>query len=794
MAAPNIISDNSLIPFPMGEVQPSYADEKLVKVEDLPDGSSVYQIGEEEEDELQPVDEAFHENLAEHLSGTELTRIASDLLEEINQDKASRKDWEEAYIKGIKYLGYKLDDFSKVPFATACKAFDTTLSTAHLRFYSTARAELFPATGPADFKILGTQTDELQDQGERVKEWMNYYLTEGDEEYYPDSERLLFYLGIVGSAFRKVYQDPILNKPLGRFIDPQDFIVNTECVSILSSSRLTHVLYLSKKDIKLRQLTGFYRDIEIGEEDEDEDDSSTTNAIRNLEGVSVDQYDKKALYKVYEVHTDLRLDDIDAVKQEKRDVELPLPYIVTICADTRKILRIQRNWEKDDPEFKRIQHFVQYNYLPGFGIYGIGLAQLLGSNAIVLTSVLRQLVDKGTLTNFPGGLKQKGLRIENNDKAIGPGEFVEVETGGLPIKDAIMPMPYSEPSAVLKDLRNEIIQQTQQLASTSETKIAENNINAPVGTTLAILEVANRLQSTIFGSLHKSLTTELGLFYKLFGKYLPDEPYPFKVPGKNVSIMRRDFSSRFKIIPVSDPRLATSTQKALRNEALLQTASQFAPLHDMRNVLKRYYQGLGIDDVEDILPEPKEAIALDPITENMNALEGKPLKAAVWQDHNSHIMVHEPYAQENPAMMAHIQEHRAYQYALDMQIAMNMQLPPLEELQDPEIQNAIALQAAQVVQQQQAALAEQQQAQTPNPDAVMMAQIEQQREEAILRDKAAHLKAETEAFKAQLKFESEKNKMNIERDIAEEKSETDLEIAHLKMDDRDENREREDYE
>lgn len=732
-------------------------------------------------------EEGFYENLAEQMEEMHLGRIASELLEGIEEDKSSRAEWEQANEKGLKYLGFKLEEAKEVPFLQACRAFDTTLSTALLRSYSTARAELFPAAGPVTSKIAGESNEALEDQGERVKEWMNYYLTDYDEEYYPDSERLLLYTTMIGCGFRKVYQDPVLKQPVARFIDPQYFIVNNNCVSLLSSSRLTHELRLSKREILLRQLSGFYRDIDLPFlTDSEGDESSLTKTVQQMEGVKPDKKgDKPSLFTFYEVHCDLSLEGMDVFESKDKDVQLPLPYIVTICENTRQILSIRRNWEEGDPDYKRIQYFVQYNYLPGFGLYGIGLASLLGSNSVVLTSLLRQLVDKGTLCNFPGGLRAKGLKLESNDKAIGPSEFLEVDTGGLPLQQAIMPMPYSEPSVVLKELRNEIVQQTQSLASTAETQVAENKADVAVGTILASLEVSNRVISTVLRSFHVSLGRELKLLYNLFGKYLPDTPYPFLVPGKQISIMRQDFNDRIKIIPVSDPVLSTSMQRTLTAQAVMQIAERWPQLHNMKNVIRRTYQSMRVDNIDEILPSDQEAIPLDPITENMNILEGKPVTAAVWQDHPSHILVHTQFSHQNPdkqaEIMAHIFVHRAYDYAIKMQLAMGQQMPSLEELTSPEIQNQIALQAAQVTQQQQMAEAEEIKRQTVDPQQVMMMDIQQREKAAQLKHQEAQLKAETEAFKAQLQFESEKNKQRIAQEMADEKHETDLEIQEMKL-------------
>lgn len=757
----------------------------VFKVEDLEDGSSIYEFRDGDEEEVEEkISEDFYDNLAETLPENLLNGIAGELLEEIDEDKESRNEWEQSYLKGIRYLGFKLEDFKDVPFMTACRAFDTTMSTALLRFYSMARGELFPNQGPATFEIWGKKDERAEDQGNRIKEWMNYYLTREDRDYYPDSERMLLYLGVIGTVFKKVSQDPVTNKPIARFINPPDFIVNNNCVSILSSTRLTHVLHLNKHEIKLRQLNGYYRDVELPDINDDlEQSSATKDTVQNIEGINTSVYENKDLFDIYEVHCDWNFDEIDSFKRKSEDINIPLPYIVTICGTSRKILAIRRNWEKSDPYFKRIECFVQYNYLPGFGLYGIGLAQLIGSNEVALTSILRQLIDAGTLRNFPGGLKVKGLRIENNDKAIGPSEFLDVETGGLPIRDSVMPMPYQEPSVVLKELRNELIEQTQVLASTAETQIAENNSNAPVGTTLAILEVSNKIQSSIFRSLHVSLTNELGIIYNLFSKFMPDEPYRFSTLNKESQISKEDFDDKIRIVPVSDPNLTTAIQRVLKNEAVLKLAEAAPTLYDQRSVHKRMLEALGIDNIEEIMPSPEEAVPLDPISENVNALLGKPLKVAMYQDHPAHIISHLSMAQRypdlEPIIMDHVATHNAMDYLIQMQTQIGMQMPPEEALRDPQIQNDIAMKAAEVASQEMQAKAANENP-AIDPSQLMMADIQQKREETISRDKQAKLKAETEAFKSQLKFESETNKINIQKQLAEEKNETALAIEEMK--------------
>lgn len=771
-------NDADMLPFPEEELQDIDASEF------------------EEELESQS-SSAFNENLAEKIPESTLSGIASAIVQGIEQDKESRNEWEQAYIKGIKYLGWKLEDFKDIPFMSACRAFDTTLSTSVITFYSRVRPHLFPRTGPADFKIKGDTTSEYEALRLRLKEFVNYYLISEDKDYYHECDRLLIYLSIIGCCFRKTYIDPIKKMPITRFIDPQDFIVNNNCVSLLSSDRLTHRISLSKQELKLRQLSGFYRDVEIpGMTQIYDDDDQTTKALQYIEGINLNVYERGSLYDVYESHVYLALDEFDYFQKDNEKISLPLPYIVTICEQNNTVLSIRRNWKEGDPHFKRRECFTQWNYLPGLGLYGMGLTQLIGSNTVVLTSVLRQLVDAGTLKNFPGGLKQKGLRIENNDKAIGPSEFLDVDTGGAPIRDCIMTMPYNEPSEVLKGLRNDVKADTQILAATAESQIVENNVNAPVQTTLALLEVVNRTPGAIFEGLYTSLSNELNIMYQLFGEVLPDKPYPFLVPGKKLAIMRSDFNENMHILPIADPQNTTQTQKIFKAKSLQEIAIAMPQYFNLREVNKRILEAMRVENIEDVLiPEPQQAMPLDPVTENMNALKGAPLMAAMWQDHASHIASHAAILTNQEvmnsipdtmkqnvinALVAHNQEHIAMQYAISQQMQMGMQMPDPQMLQDPQIQNAIALKSAQVAQQQIAAQMAEQKANMIDPNAIMMADIEQRREASYLKDNETKLKAETDIHKSQLKFETEKLRMKTQKEIAKEKSIKEQTIAHIK--------------
>jgi hypothetical protein len=790
--------------FPFEEPMPGnvYIPDELIdinsikKSQELPDGSSIFEVIKEgsEPKRKRRSDDDFYANIADDLEEGTLAGLATRLLDEIKEDKASRTEWEKTTSLAMRYLGFKVEEFRNVPFFQACAAYDSTLASALLHFYSTARAELFPAMGPCRSEIFGVPTTEIEDQGDRVKMFMNYFLTNLDREYYPDSERLLMYVGLFGCAFRKVYQDPILNRPCARLIRPQDFIINHHTATILTSDRMAEVMYLSRKEVLLRQRSGNFIKYDLPGTSDDNKDEETPiqKTIKKIDGVNADSSENKSLFKFYEVHVNLDVEDIQP-KGKKKKGEIPKPYVVTICDATRKVVSIKRNWKEGDDKYERREYFVHYYYLPGYGIYSIGLAHLLGSNAITLTQILRQQLDAATLKNFPGGLKTKGIKSENNDRSIGPAEFHEVETMGRPISDCIMLMPYGEPSQVLSALRQELKQETQTLASMAENQVPEAGTNTPVGTTLAMLEVATKLQSSVLRSLHTSLGYELQLLFNLFGEYLEEEPYPFAVPGKETAIMKKDFNDRVNIVPVSNPNVLTSTHRLLKAESQLKLAQSAPELHDMREAYYSVYQAMNIENIDKLLPKKEEALPLDPITENMNVLLGKSLAVAVFQDDESHNIVHRKFVQDNQAnpqavatMMLHIQKHEANKLLKQMQVVdPNMPMILDEKVMlEPQIQNMLAQQDAQRTMQEMQQQQEQQMQMMANqvdPNKVMMADIEQRREASYLKDEEAKLKAETEAFKAQLKFEGDQAKTEAEREMADDKNKVDLTIAGIKQ-------------
>jgi hypothetical protein len=756
------------------------------KVEDLEDGSSIYEIGAPMQE---TANDSFYQNLAEDFPEEGLKKLSAFLLDSIEEDNLSRKDWMESVDKIKQYLGFSIEDLKNIPFKEATRTFDTTLANSLIRFYSTTRAELLPQSGPTGFKINGVETEQLLNQGELIKDWINYYLTVVDKAYYSDFERFLLYLGLYGSGFKKVYYDKILGRPISRFIMPQDFIIDSDCTSIIESNRLTHVLHLSKREIIFNQQNNVYRDVELPylktSEINENDNDNYLNKIKK-DDIDLDVYTKRSLFPIYEVHTYLNLEEYNKKDSfGKKENSVPLPYIVTIDKLSKEVLSIRRNWAEDDEKQTRENYFIQYNYLPGFGIYGIGLAHLIGANAITLTKLLRQLVDAGSFKNLPGGLRTKGFKQQNNDLIVGPGEFIEVDTGGVPLSEAFMPLPYSEPSNVLRELRNEIMNQTKELSSTSEMGMLDSKEDIATGTVMAFLETQNRIQSAVLRSIHFSLTQELQLISKIFGKTLGVEQ--FYSNAQQYQISSADFTDEITIIPVSDPATNSTVQRIMKARATMEIAMQAPELHDLRNVFAMVYkaQGLDTEEINSILKteaEPQEVLPTDPISEYMNILLGKPFKVEVWQNHPAYILIlgtatQRPEVQDKPevlaAIKADITQRQAYQYFIEMQQLLGFELPPLDQLQDPQIQNTIALQLAQRLEETGATTANTESAPI-DPNALLMADIQQKQAETVAKEKIANLKAETDIFKAQLDFEKEKAKIESAEDIAKLKSETEL--------------------
>lgn len=702
------------------------------------------------------------ENLCEYLSDMDLSGLAEQVMSGVTDDLESRGEWETTMKRGIELLGLTFEDRT-TPFNGACGVFDPLMAEAVIRWQAIARGELMPAAGPVKTQIIGVPNKDLEAQASRVQEWMNLYLTELAPEYYEEFDQMLMWLPLVGSTFKKVYQDPILGRPVARFVTPQNFIVSYNTSDLSTSPRFAHVTPMTKKQLKLAQLSGAYRKIDIGDPQQNLSEADPIQSeVDKVQGIEPGAEGTDE-YNIYEVYVDLDL------KGFENEDGIPLPYIVTIDEQSRKVLSIRRNWKEGDETFQKRNYFTHYKFIPGLGFYGLGYAHILGNSAKTATSIRRQLIDAGTLNNFPGGLRVKGMRIEDNNIGIGPTEFREIDTAGLPIQNAIMTMPYKEPSAVSLELLRETYEGARNLANTAEIAVGDGRQDAPVGTTVALMEAATRVQSATLKRAHKSLGKELKMIADLFGEYLPDTPYPFPVRGGTKAIMREDFDNNVDVIPVSDPNISSSAQRMMRAEALLRFATQAPEMHNTQEAFRQMYIEMGIEPerVEALLPNKQamQPVPLDPLTENQNAMMGMPLKAGEYQDHDAHIAAHMPIAEQNPNLQAHINEHMALKMRVQVQQIIGQPLPPPGTPLPPEIENQIAMAVAQAMQQ----LAPQYKPQA-QPDPLM------EIEAAKVTQKAAseQLRADVELKKAELEFQSDEQDRATKEKIAAMKAAVDM--------------------
>jgi len=695
------------------------------------------------EPEVERLEDApFDANLALYMDDMDMNTLGETLLSGVEEDKQSRGDWEATMSEGIKLMGLKIED-RQTPFKGACGVYDPLMAEAVVRWQAVAAGELMPAAGPVKTQVIGVANEQLEAQASRVQQFMNLYLTELAPEFYEEFDQMLFWLPLVGSTFKKTYQDRLLGRPVSRFVLPDNFIASYGTTDLATSPRFCHITPMSRRNFRLAQLAGVYRDIDLG--DPQADDSSQTPIQAEVDGVQGVEPGAEGTeeYRIYEVYADLNL-----VGYENED-GIPLPYVVTIEEGTRKVLSVYRNYDEGDPTFQRKNPFTHYKFMPGVGFYGLGYSHLLGNSAKTATSIRRQLIDAGTLNNFPGGLRVKGMRLEDNNIGIGPTEFREIDTGGLPIQNAIMTMPYKEPSQVSLALLKETYEGARNLANTTEIAVGEGRQDAPVGTTVALMEAATRLQSATLKRCHRAFSRELKLIADLFGKYLPDEPYPFPVRGGMAAIMREDFANNIDVIPVSDPNISSSAQRMMRAEALLRFATQQPDQHNLREAYRQMYVEMGVapEKIELILaPERQKPRPLDPLTENQNAIVGMPLVAGAYQDHDAHIAAHAPIAQDNPILQAHINEHLALKMRQQVEQIIGQPLPPPGMPMPPELENQLAVMVAQAMQQLAPMY-------KPQPEIDQMAQVEMQKLQ--LREADSQRDAQVEMAKAQMEAQTD---------------------------------------
>ena len=662
---------------------------------------------------------AFDENLAEVLEEGELNNLASELVGLVDADINARKDWADTYVKGLEVLGFKYEDRTE-PWDDACGVYSTLLAEAAIRFQAETMAETFPAQGPVKTKILGRVTKEKEEAAMRVKADMNYQLTERMVEYRSEHERMLYSLGLAGSAFKKVYVDPRLGRQVSIYIPAEDVIVPYGTSHLEMAERVTHIMRKTKNELEHLQAAGFYREVELGEPVQFYTDIEKKKAEEG--GFTLTSDDR---YALYEIHAELKLNGVDD------EDDLAKPYVVTIDKGTNTVLAIRRNYDPTDVLKRPRQHFVHYGYVPGFGFYCLGLIHIIGGYARAGTSIIRQLVDAGTLSNLPGGLKSRGLRIKGDDTPIAPGEFRDVDVPSGTVRDNIMTLPYKEPSQVLAQLLERITQEGRRLGAISDMNISDMSAQAPVGTTLALLERALKPMTAVQARVHFAMKQEFKLLKEIIAEYA-DEPYDYIPEGVDRRARSEDYAM-VEVIPVSDPNSSTMAQRVVQYQAVFQMAQNAPQIYDLPYLHRQMIETLGIRNADKLVPTAEDAKPRDPVSENMGALVGKPLKAFIYQDHDAHLTAHQAFMQDpmigqaigqNPmanqimaSLQAHIAEHLGFKYRSMVEERLGVSLPPpneeLPEGIEVELSRVIAEAGQQVTQmnQQKAAQAQAQQIQ-----------------------------------------------------------------------------------
>lgn len=740
-------------------------DNDINAVEELEDGSTVYEIGTPQDNEAKA--DKFDDNLALGMKEDVLKAMSTYILECLDEDIDARQPWLDIHAKAKKYLGHNLEDLDDVPFNQACRTFDTTLNTALLRFCATSRSEMLPDSGPCGYKIFGQRTDELEYVASTRSQWLNYFLTIKDSAYYKDFEKSLYYIGFYGSIVKKVYYDEVLGRPISRFILPENFLINIDCTSILESDRLTHILKLSTREVLINQKNKIYREVELpylkvnseSNDANDKDEEVTkTNSIVNTEN-----YSQRTLHDVYESHIYLNLDVFESNYDTSKIMEIAKPYIVTIDKESKEVLAIKRNWNKEDKEFNRRKYFVAYQYFTGFDIWGLGLARIAGTNAIAVTNMLRQTVDAATYQNLPAGFIQRGTTKQQiTDITLGAGQWKFLDSTG-DIKNLFATLPANGPSPALMQLRQEVIGQMQDQLSTAELGMMDSKEDIAVGTANAFLEEKDKIQNAVLKSLHNSFSEELRLLDDIFKEVIDREE--FFINGENHIITKEHFVDSVQIVPVSDPSVNSNVQRIMKAEAVFQTAMQLPDKVNADELLKMIFkaQGVAPDVIESIMVKPDTVKPEDPISENMNLMQGKPVVAGLEQNHDAHIVVHS--AVDNEQSKAHIQEHTALKFMLQMQQEMGVDMSQID-MDDPEMQNMIAIKAAQAVESLGLNKHINDEDELSLENQLIADDIEQKREANIIRKEIADMKLEGDVFKTQLQFEEAKEKLKFEKEQA----------------------------
>ncbi len=770
--------DKGLYAAPLG-IEEEEMEPIEIEIEN-PDSVSI-EMGDIEID-LEPApegtDEEFDANLAEFMDASALDSLGNELVGEFTKDIGDRKEWIQTYVDGLKLLGLKYEDRTE-PWQGACGVFHPMLTESVVRFQSEGIMETFPAAGPVKTQILGKDTPEKEEASTRVREDMNYQLTDVMVEYRPEHEKLLWNLPLAGSAFKKVYYDPSIGRQIAMFIPAEDIVVPYGASNLERAERVTHVMRKTENEVAKLQEAGFYMDVDLGDPTYELDDIEKQKAEEM--GMSAIQDDR---YRILEMHVDLDLKGYEHTNKKGEKTGIALPYVVTVEKGTTKVLAIRRNWYEGDKLHTKRQHFVHYQYIPGFGFYGYGLIHLIGGYAKSATMLIRQLVDAGTLSNLPGGLKSRGLRIKGDDTPIAPGEFRDVDVPSGSIRDNILPLPYKEPSQVLYTLFQNIVQEGRQFASAGDMKVSDMSAQAPVGTTLAILERTLKVMGAVQARMHYSMKQEFKLLKAIIADYTPDE-YDYEPIEGSRRAKKSDYDM-VAVIPVSDPNAATMAQKIVQYQAALQLAQTAPQLYDLPLLHRQMIEVLGIKNAAKLVPIEDDQHPIDPVQENQNCLTGKPMKAFIEQDHQAHIAVHTSMLQ-NPkimgliqqtpqgqaimaAMQAHINEHLAFAYRKEIEQTVGLLLPTEE--QEKNMEPEVAAQVAQLSAQASMRMTQQAQAQAAQQQAQQQAQdplVQMQQQELQIKMQELQLKAQKQQIDAAAKADQlriEEARIAAQKEIA----------------------------
>jgi hypothetical protein len=733
-------------------------------------------------------EEGFNNNLAEYIDDGTLTQLAGDLIGDFDEDVGSRKDWIQTYVDGLELLGLKIEERAE-PWEGACGVYHPLLAEALVKFQAETMMSIFPAMGPVKTHIIGKETQDKKEAAERVQDDMNYQLTEEMPEYRPEMERMLWGLGLAGNAFKKIYYDPALQRQVAMYVPAEDMVVPYGASDLASSPRVTHVMRKTENELRILQVNGLYRDIDLGEPNSSLDEVEKKIAEKLGFRATTD-----SRYKVLEMHVDLDLPGFEDKDDNGEPTGIALPYVVTIEKGTMNVLSIRRNWEPDDKLKKKRQHFVHYGYIPGFGFYCFGLIHLIGAYAKSGTSIIRQLVDAGTLSNLPGGFKTRGLRVKGDDTPIAPGEWRDVDVPSGAMRDNIMPLPYKEPSQVLALLMDKIIEEGRRFANTADLNLSDMSANAPVGTTLAILERTLKVMSAVQARIHFSLKQELKLLKHIIAEYAPED-YDYDPIEGSRRAKKSDYEN-VDVIPVSDPNASTMAQKIVQYQAVFQLAQGSPQLFNMPLLYRQMLDVLGIKNAQKLVPMDEDQKPTDPVTENQNILMLKPAKAFPYQDHQAHITVHMSAMQDpkiaqllqnnsmaqqiQSAMMAHINEHLGYQYRVEIEKQLGSTLPAQKDEtgedihMDPEVEAQLApllAQAAVKLLQNNQAQVQQQQAQQQAQDPL----VQMQQQELQLKAQAQQAQQQKDQAELQLK----QQQLQLEREKMQLQAQTTLKTADL---------------